>query len=426
MMPDNNVPPLRIPIGRSTAAHWQVVVIGAGVAGGLAATLCARAGLQTLLVEKHTFPRHKVCGCCLSHRALTILQQAEIDLGFDHGAAAQPPITSVRFHVARQQAAIRVPPGRAISRGRLDQQLVRAARQAGCHFLDHTTATVLPDESPPTSQGVDIPGDRPRRIELRQTDHAAATRAPPLRAAVPAPQDHLQTVTADLVLACDGLGQPSLGRLPDVPSRVMPQARIGLGGLLPNAGEERLFPAGEIQMAVTRHGYAGIVRTETGQLNLAAAVDAGFLQQQTSPAAALQTLLQEAGPGVPAGLSTASLRGTPLLTRRSPRIAARRLFLLGDATGYVEPFTGEGMTWALSAAVAVLPLVRAAVTSGWTPELAAAWQLWHAGHLGRCQQSCRLLSATLRRPWLLQPLLLACRTFPGAAGMFADRLHRAS
>ena len=44
---------------------WDVIVIGAGVAGGLAAFDCARRGLRVLLVEKRSFPRWKVCGCCL-------------------------------------------------------------------------------------------------------------------------------------------------------------------------------------------------------------------------------------------------------------------------------------------------------------------------------------------------------------------------
>ena len=52
---------------------WDVVVIGAGVAGGLAAFDCARRGLSVLLVEKRSFPRWKVCGCCFNANALAAL-----------------------------------------------------------------------------------------------------------------------------------------------------------------------------------------------------------------------------------------------------------------------------------------------------------------------------------------------------------------
>ena len=42
---------------------WDVIVIGAGVAGGLAAFDCARRGLGVFLVEKLSFPLWNVCVC---------------------------------------------------------------------------------------------------------------------------------------------------------------------------------------------------------------------------------------------------------------------------------------------------------------------------------------------------------------------------
>jgi flavin-dependent dehydrogenase len=44
--------------------------------------------------------------------------------------------------------------------------------------------------------------------------------------------------------------------------------------------------------------------------------------------------------------------GTLPLTRRTPRPAGHRVLVVGDAAGYVEPFTGEGMAWALATASA--------------------------------------------------------------------------
>ena len=46
------------------ASDWDAVVIGAGPAGSVAASLLARSGRRTLLVERATFPRTKVCGGC--------------------------------------------------------------------------------------------------------------------------------------------------------------------------------------------------------------------------------------------------------------------------------------------------------------------------------------------------------------------------
>ena len=65
-------------IEREHAARerWDVIVIGAGPAGALAAREAARRQLKTLLVDRKTFPRTKVCGSCLSRRALSVLEHA--------------------------------------------------------------------------------------------------------------------------------------------------------------------------------------------------------------------------------------------------------------------------------------------------------------------------------------------------------------
>jgi flavin-dependent dehydrogenase len=40
----------------------DLLVVGAGPSGAMAATTAARAGLRVLLVEKRRLPRHKPCG----------------------------------------------------------------------------------------------------------------------------------------------------------------------------------------------------------------------------------------------------------------------------------------------------------------------------------------------------------------------------
>ena len=52
---------------------WDVLIIGAGPAGGLAALDCAKKGLRVMLVEQRSFPRWKVCGCCFNNQAQAIL-----------------------------------------------------------------------------------------------------------------------------------------------------------------------------------------------------------------------------------------------------------------------------------------------------------------------------------------------------------------
>src|SRR5262249_58057061 len=57
--------PATLSLNEAAARTWDAVVVGAGPAGSLAARQLARAGLGVLLVDRASFPRWKVCGCCL-------------------------------------------------------------------------------------------------------------------------------------------------------------------------------------------------------------------------------------------------------------------------------------------------------------------------------------------------------------------------
>src|SRR5262249_60608960 len=107
--------------------------------------------------------------------------------------------------------------------------------------------------------------------------------------------------------------------------------------------------------------------------DIAAAMDRRAMRDAGGPASLVSQLLAEAG--WPPLLSFESLAWlvAPALTRRASRVAAERLFVVGDSAGYVEPFTGEGMAWALEAAAALAPIAVESV-EGWTERHAARWR----------------------------------------------------
>src|SRR5262245_15524071 len=57
---------------------WDALVVGAGPAGALTATLLARAGGRIALIEKETFPRSKLCGGFVSPEAVLLLRSAGV------------------------------------------------------------------------------------------------------------------------------------------------------------------------------------------------------------------------------------------------------------------------------------------------------------------------------------------------------------
>jgi 2-polyprenyl-6-methoxyphenol hydroxylase-like FAD-dependent oxidoreductase len=175
-------------------------------------------------------------------------------------------------------------------------------------------------------------------------------------------------------------------------------------------------------MAYSNRGYLGLVRLEDNRLDLGAAFDPAWVKSAGGLGRAAVATLQEAGfPALP-GLADLPWGGTPLLTRRASRLAAERAFLLGDAAGYVEPFTGEGIAWALAAARAVAPLARRAVRR-WTPALAQEWTRRYRRTVTRRQQVCRIVARVLRHPRLFRGLVTALSWAPGLAAPLVWRLN---
>jgi 2-polyprenyl-6-methoxyphenol hydroxylase-like FAD-dependent oxidoreductase len=139
----------------------------------------------------------------------------------------------------------------------------------------------------------------------------------------------------------------------------------------------------------------GLVQREDGQLNLAAAFDRQALGANAAGAA--RAVLTSAGFPIPAGLEQARWQVTPALSRRAAVVAGERFLVLGDAAGYVEPFTGEGMAWALTAGAAAASLVLAGL-EGWSPALELRWERELRLRIGHRQRLCRGLALLLRQP----------------------------
>jgi flavin-dependent dehydrogenase len=363
---------------------WDAVVLGAGPAGAMAARELAVRGARVLLVDRRDFPREKVCGGCLNGRALALLRSA--GLGSLAERSGGVPLRSIRLGVRGRAVRLDLPAGMAVSRARFDAELVAAAVAAGVRFLPATEAQV---------------GDVEGATRLVQLGRARDDRL----------------IAAGLVLVATGLG---LLRLPDgseLRPRVARASRVGTGCFLDDGPTD--YGAGVIHMAVGRAGYVGLVRLSDARLHVACAIDPGALRRAGCPGAVAAGVLADAGfPRVP-GLEAAAWCGTPGLTRRLRPIAADRLLVLGDAAGYVEPFTGEGIAWALDSARAIGPLAMRGIRR-WDPGVARHWQILHGRVVRRRQIFCRATAAILRRPWLTRAVFEFLVRLPAPAGRFLE------
>ena len=106
----------------------SVTVIGAGPAGAVAARELARRGVNVLLVDKATFPRPKVCGCCLNAAEIATLDA--IGLGHVPVAGGAVPLKRVRVAAGRRSAELPLPGGVAVSREALDAAMFETSGEA--------------------------------------------------------------------------------------------------------------------------------------------------------------------------------------------------------------------------------------------------------------------------------------------------------
>ena len=274
---------------------FDVAIVGGGPAGSSCAAFCAQSGMRTVLFEREKFPREKVCGDCLNPSCWPVLRRLELEeqvRALPHGK-----LRAVEFiGTNRQSISIELPEGAeiAVRRSLFDELLLSRARSLGVEILEATTVT-----------------------ELVLNGHWKIVAGG-------------KRFAARLLVAADG--------------RNSTVAR--LCNLLPRVGKERVALQSHISLPhnfgervvlqFLREGYSGQAPTGNGELNLC-------LVGSPSSVSSLKSWAENEF-----GISRDhTWRTITPLTRRALPATESRLFLIGDAARVVEPFTGEGIFYAL-------------------------------------------------------------------------------
>ena len=271
---------------------YDVAIVGAGPGGSTCAAFCAQAGLATLLIERSVFPREKVCGDCVNPACWPIFDRLQIGervLALPHSRIGEVEFIGTNGRSVRQRIRGEV----AIRRSLLDDLLLRRARELGAEVREGATVTAL-------QKGWSI-------------------------------QTTAGTFSARTLVAADGRNS-TIARLL---------------GLLPSAEKDRIgvqthFPAppdfeNRIVMRFLPQGYCGLASVGDGQLNLCLVSTAPRIGELKMWAAREFTLPPQQ-----------DWRTITPLARAAVPPAHENLLLVGDAARVVEPFTGEGIYYALA------------------------------------------------------------------------------
>ena len=295
-------------------AICDVVIVGAGPAGSTCAGFCAASGLRTILVEREKFPREKVCGDCLNPQCWPIIRQLQLEdrvRALPHGVLDRVEFVSLRGRKLR----VELPRGEnaeiAVKRSLFDALLLDRARELGADVHDGTTVTTL---------------ERKGRAWKLATSEG-------------------NEIRATVLVAADGRNS-TVARLMNLLPRVTKE-RIALQAHIPLP---RQF-GNRIVLEWLPGGYSGQAPANDRELNLC-------LVGRPGSVGALQDWAKKQF-GLPADQPWRSI--TPL-TRTALAPAHDNLLLVGDAARVVEPFTGEGIFYAMRsgelAAATVAKLIR--------------------------------------------------------------------
>jgi flavin-dependent dehydrogenase len=369
-----------------TTETVEIAVVGGGPSGAVVAARLAGLGHEVVLLERDPSWRWRAGGVFTSPAAVAALAAAGLD-GTILAEVARPiPAmrvetpggTSFRLTYGAERG------GRSavgFDRSRLDPALLEIARRAGADVRLGATVTDVDVES--------------GRLEIR-----GAT-------------DRSRTIQAGVIVGADG-PRSIVARAAGVARPAWLAPRIGLTYHLADPDPMAIRDA---RMRTFRDGYIGIAPVAGGKLNVGIVLGRSWSAElsrrgaQATADSIVSTIppTDEDSMTWSVGRQIDAIAGAWPLGNRVVRRAGRRWLLVGDAAGFFDPFTGEG-------------LFRGVTSAG----LAAA--AVHARAKGRTETFRAYERAMQRRflakdgvSWLVQLFLSQPRSFEYAARRVADR-----
>ncbi len=312
----------------------DLAIIGGGPAGSSCAYHAARLGLNTLVLEKETYPREKPCGGGLTERTLTLLgarAQEAVNCKVEEARLYAP---SFKYFVSKNI------PCYFVLRRAFDHAMALDARDAGAEVMENapvTGITSLP------GGGYDI--------------HTAGSGAP-FKAACIAIASGCRNHSFIKELGIPRRWQTDSLAACRVSETAVENSKLqslGIGG-----------PMLGVFFGAVPNGY-GWYFVKDGYINIGIGAPAHRLKQAGGPRKAYLAFVENLRKEklLPADLSLAPEQPCPLPFKKTVEQSVfGRVLLLGDAASFVSPVTGEGLYYAVKSGRLAAEAFHRHVTGG--------------------------------------------------------------
>ena len=296
-------------------AEQDVVIVGAGPAGCAAGITLARSGFRVCVLDAATFPRDKVCGDALSNHALHEIEALGAGDRVRSGPSARVDHAAAVFPDGRRITRHYPDPGCIVPRYHLDDALRHTLEACGARLVQNCRVTSLAFED--------------QRVVGANTKQ--------------------QRWSAKLVIAADGYGSIGLRALGERTPRgreLAVSCTAYYTGVHFDAGEQTSDHYFEAELP---YGYGWIFPAVDGISNVGVYIRADVYARCSRSLGELLDDFVERHADRFAGAERVGKQriwSLPIAPRSQPLVAPG-LLLAGDAAGFVDPLSGEGIWQAL-------------------------------------------------------------------------------